>query len=69
MTLFKCILECKIKGFPDRIEYLRSDSDDKLITMFEQCENFEGSEYYGYKWTGLEVMTLKDFPEVMQVKI
>ncbi len=69
MTLYKCTLECKIKGFPKIVEYLKSSNDDKLILMFEQCENIEGSMYYGYKWIEIKPMKLKDFPEVMQMTV
>ncbi len=69
ISLYKCTLQCKIKGFPDIIEYLRSRSDDKLITMFEQCENFEGSLYYGYKWTEIKQIKMNEFPEVMTIKV
>jgi hypothetical protein len=69
MNLYKCELECKIKGFPDRVEYLRAMSDDILVDMFEQCENVEGSEYYGYRWTGVCLMKMEDFPEVKTMKV
>jgi len=69
MPLFKCTLECKIKGVPEIIEYLRCTNEDKLITMFENCENFEGSMYYGYKWIEINPMKLKNFPEVKTLKV
>jgi len=68
-SLFKCELKCKIKGFPKRVEYLRANSQDILIKMFEQCEHVEGSEYYGYEWTGVCVINMKDFPEVKTLKV
>lgn len=69
MTLWKCTLKCKIHGIPDRVEYLRSPNDDRLITMFGQCENIEGSMYYGYKWDSVERMKITDFPEVHTVRL
>ena len=67
--LFKCTLQCKVKGIPDLVEYLRAKNDDVLITSFEQCENFEGSMYYGYKWIEILPMKLKNFPEVMTMEV
>ncbi len=67
--LYKCTLQCKIKKIPDMVEYLKAKNDDTLITMFEQCENIVGSSYYGYKWIAIELMRIKDFPEVMTVEV
>ena len=69
MNLYKCELKCKIKGFPNKVEYLRAKSDDILIKMFEQCENIEGSEYYGYSWTGVCLTKISDFSEVKTLRI
>ena len=69
VTLFKCTLECKIKGIPNIIEYLRAKNDDQLITMFEQCEKIEGSTYFGYKWIEIIPMKLKDFTEVRTLEV
>jgi hypothetical protein len=54
---------------PDMVEYLRSPSDDRLITMFEQCEHIEGSVYYGYKWQSIERHLVRMFPEVHTIKV
>ena len=67
--LYKCTLKCKIQGIPKKIEYLRSKSDNELITMFEQCENIEGSTYYGYKWVEIILIKIKDFPEILTLKV
>ena len=67
--LYRCTLECKIKGIPNRVEYLRTNNDDELISMFERCENLEGSEYYGYKWVEIKSMNLKDFPKIKTVEV
>ena len=67
--LFKCELECKIKGFPKRVEFLRAKNEDILIKMFNECENLEGSMYYGYRWTGIYNIKMKDFPEVKTLKV
>ena len=66
--LFRCTLECKIKGIPNIVEYLRAKNDSQLIKMFEQCENIEGSTYYGYKWIEIKPFTMKEFPEIMTVE-
>ncbi len=54
---------------PDIVEYLRSPNDDRLISMFENCERIEGSIYYGYKWESVERIKMTDFPEVMTIKV
>ena len=69
MKLFKCILECKIKGFPNLVEYFRAKNEDQLIIMFEQCENLEGATYYGYKWIEISPIKIINFPEVHTMKI
>jgi len=67
--LYKCTLECKIKGFPFMVEYLRASSDNLLIKMFDQCENIVGSTYYGYKWMEIIPVKLTDFPKIMTVEV
>lgn len=67
--LYKCTLECKIKGIPNRVEYLRAKEDYKLYTMFELLENLEGSAYYGYKWVEICPMKLKDFPKIKTIEV
>jgi hypothetical protein len=71
MVLYQCKLNCKIPNFPSRTEYLRAKNATTLIKMFAQCENIEGSVYYGYELRGINRMWMKDFPEVktMRVKI
>jgi len=67
--LFKCTLRCKIKGIPDRIEYLRAKNEDILISSFESCENIEHSMYYGYKWIDVKPIKLGDFPEIITIEV
>ena len=67
--LFKCVLRCKIKWVPDRVEYLRAKNDDQLINMFERCENLEGSMYYGYKCNEVITMRIKNFPDTKIVEL
>ncbi len=70
MVLWKCTLTSKQFGYtPNKIEYLRSPNDGRLITMFEECENIEGSTYYGWKWDSVERMKMTDFPEVVTIKV
>ena len=67
--LFKCTLQCKIKGVSDMVEYLRAKNDNQLIAMFENCESIEGSTYYGYKWNEIIPIKLKDFPEIITMEV
>ncbi len=67
--LYKCTLQCKIKGIPNITVYLRSSNDDRLISTFERCENLEGSMYYGYKWIEINPIKLRDFPEIKTIEV
>lgn len=69
MTLYKITLTSNIRDLPDKVEYLRSSSRKRLETMYNQCFNIRGSEYFGYDHFHIRPMKISHFPEIMSVKI
>lgn len=69
MALYECVLTSNIRGLADKTEYLRCKSKKILVTMFEQCFNFEHSMYWGYNKAKIRPMKLSSFHEVMSITV